>query len=96
MPGSDHFVLLRVHLHFPEAGSLKTKRKDLQSVKVRLRKRFGAAVAEVDHHDLWQRSTLCVALVGGGSEEIERFLHAALPDGVRVERATLSAGEVFH
>ncbi len=65
-------------------------------MKVRLRKRFGASVAEVDHHDLWQRATLNVALAGQGADDVERFLHAALPDGVRVERASLSAEEVFH
>jgi uncharacterized protein YlxP (DUF503 family) len=29
-----------------------------------LQRRFGAAVSETDHHDLWQRATLTAALVG--------------------------------
>src|SRR3954453_12651908 len=52
---------MRVHLHFPEAGSLKGKRAQLNRVKAHLRERMGASVAEVAHHDLWQRSTLAVA-----------------------------------
>ena len=44
-----------VELHFPEAGSLKGKRKYVKSAKAQLQNRFGASVAEVDHHELWQR-----------------------------------------
>ncbi len=47
-----------VELHFPEAGSLKGKRKYVQSAKAQLQRRFGASVAEVAHHDLWQRAGL--------------------------------------
>jgi len=56
-------AILTVELHFPEASSLKGKRHFVRSVKDNLRNRFGAAVAEVDHHDLWQRATLTVACV---------------------------------
>jgi len=52
-----------VELHFPEAGSLKGKRKYVQSAKAQLENRFGASVAEVDHHELWQRCALTAALV---------------------------------
>ena len=54
-------VLMRVHLHFPESGSLKAKRAELNRVKAHLRQRMGASVAEVGHLDTWQRSTLAVA-----------------------------------
>ena len=54
-----------IHLHFPEAGSLKAKRKELSSVKAQLHTRLGVAVAEVDHQDIWQRATLAAALTSG-------------------------------
>jgi len=60
---SGHVAILTVELHFPEAGSLKAKRHHLRSARDQLRNRFGASVAEVDHHDLWQRATLTVACV---------------------------------
>jgi uncharacterized protein YlxP (DUF503 family) len=95
-------VLLQVHLHFPDAGSLKGKRKELQSVKAQLHQRFGAAVAETDHHDLWQRATLTAALVGRTARDadlcadrIERWLDGHFPQGVRVERALLSTDEIL-
>ena len=56
--------LLELELHLPENGDLKGKRRELGSLKASLQRRFGAAVAETEHHDLWQRSTLEIALVG--------------------------------
>src|SRR5919108_56717 len=53
---------MRVHLHFPEAGSLKGKRAELNKVKALLRERLHVSVAEVGHQDSWQRSTLAVAI----------------------------------
>jgi uncharacterized protein len=94
--------LLEIHLHFPENGSLKGKRKELQHLKAQLQRRFGAAVSETDHHDLWQRATLSVALVGPRSgplseaaAKLERYVTSQLPDGVRVERALVSGDELL-
>ena len=96
-------VLLEIHLHFPDNGSLKGKRKELQSLKAQLHQRFGAAVAETDHHDLWQRSTLTVSLVGRTiadvnvcADRIERWLDGQFPQGVHVERGVLSTDEALH
>jgi uncharacterized protein YlxP (DUF503 family) len=69
--------ILTVDLHFPEAGSLKGKRKYVKSAKAQLQHRFGAAVAEVDHHDLWQLARLTVACVAREHREAERLLAEA-------------------
>src|SRR5919206_550251 len=53
---------MRVHLHFPDVGSLKGKRAELNRVKALLRERLHLSVAEVGHQDSWQRSTLAVAV----------------------------------
>jgi uncharacterized protein YlxP (DUF503 family) len=95
---ADTFVvLLRIHLFFPESGSLKAKRAELNSIKAHLRQRMGASVAEVAHQDSWQRSTLAVALTGGSpgrcdeaADGICRALDARFPQGVRVERRLAS------
>jgi uncharacterized protein YlxP (DUF503 family) len=70
--------LLTVELHFPEAGSLKGKRKHVKSAKAQLQNRFGASVAEVDHHDLWQRARLTVACVAREHGDAERLLEEAI------------------
>jgi uncharacterized protein len=90
-------VLMRVHLHFNGVGSLKGKRAELNRVKAHLRERCGASVAEVAHHDTWQRSTLAVAVTSGSpgrcreaADGVCRLLDARFPDGVRVERVLAS------
>ena len=94
-------VALTIHLHLPDNGSLKGKRKELLSARATLTRRFGAAVAEVDDHDLWQKATLAASLVGGSASEleraadsIERYLVGRFPDAVRVERRLLSFTDI--
>jgi uncharacterized protein YlxP (DUF503 family) len=93
---------LEIHLHFPDNGSLKGKRKEITSLKAQLQRRFGAAVAETDHHDLWQRSTLSAALVGreagpltAAADKVERHVIERFPDGVRTERVLISGDELL-
>jgi uncharacterized protein YlxP (DUF503 family) len=69
--------ILTVELRFPEAHSLKEKRMFVRSAKAQLQNRVGASVAEVDHHDLWQRARLTVACVARHAGEAERLLDDA-------------------
>ena len=75
--GAGYVGILSVELHLPEGGSLKGKRKHLLSAKAQLQRRFGASVAEVDHHELWQRARLTVACVARGHREAEELLDGA-------------------
>lgn len=70
-------AILAVELHFPEAGSLKGKRKHVLSAKAQLQNRFGASVAEVDHHELWQRCGLTAAFVARDAREAEALASRA-------------------
>jgi hypothetical protein len=90
-------AILTVELHFPEAASLKGKRHFVRSAKDTLRSRFGAAVAEVDHHDLWQRTSLTVACVarsvhdaGELGDGAERWLRGQDWEVVRLERLLIA------
>jgi uncharacterized protein len=94
--------LLEIRLHFPNNGSLKGKRKELSSLKAHLQRRFGAAVAETDHHDLWQRATLTAALVGrdaGPLRErgagVARYVEAKFPDCAAVECHLVSSDDIL-
>jgi uncharacterized protein YlxP (DUF503 family) len=67
-----HAAAMRIDLRIPEARSLKAKRRVLQSLISDLRDRMSLSVAEVDHHDAWQLSTVGLALVASGAGELER------------------------
>jgi uncharacterized protein YlxP (DUF503 family) len=56
--------VLRLTLHLPEPGSLKSKRHLLRSAIDRVKARFNVSIAEVEDNDLWQRSVVGVAAVG--------------------------------
>jgi len=55
---------LRVEFLVAGASSLKDKRRVVKGLKDRIRHRFNVSVAEVDFHELWQRSAIGVAAVG--------------------------------
>ena len=101
MPSSGFVAVLVIDLHFPEAESLKAKRKELSSIKAQLHGRLGLAVAEVEHHDLWQRARLTAALTSGSlaslsaaADNVERWLLARCPDGVSIERTVASVEDL--
>jgi uncharacterized protein YlxP (DUF503 family) len=94
--------LIEIDLHFPDNGSLKGKRKELASLKAHLQRRFGAAVAETEHHELWQRSTLTAALVGRDAgpvrelgASVERYVDGMFPDRATVECHLVSASDLL-
>jgi uncharacterized protein YlxP (DUF503 family) len=67
-----------IELHLPDVDSLKGKRHILKGLKERVRARFEVAVAEIDHHDIWQRATLAVACVSHDSRHANEVVSKAL------------------
>jgi uncharacterized protein YlxP (DUF503 family) len=57
--------LLTLDIFFPDSHSLKDKRIVLRRLKDRLRK-FNVSIAECDHQDLWQRSTVGIVSISLG------------------------------
>ena len=73
---SGFVAVLTCELHFPDAHSLKEKRHYLRSAKAQLQRRVGASVAEVDHHDLWQRAVLAAVTVSADRVQAEKVLQS--------------------
>ncbi len=69
--------ILSLELFFRGSHSLKDKRMHLRSLKAQLSNRVGCSVAEVDHHDTWQRSRLTLACVTREAAEADRLLDEA-------------------
>lgn len=74
--GCGHVGVVSADLHLPAGGSLKEKRRELRRIKQRLAQRHGCAVAEVDHHDRWQRARITVALVGRDAGEVGALMES--------------------
>ena len=70
--------ILKVTLYIPESGSLKSKRRVLRSLKDRLRNQFNVSVAEVEHHDLWQKTAIGIALVSRDRNHADQSLQTIL------------------
>jgi uncharacterized protein YlxP (DUF503 family) len=68
-------ALERFDLRIPTCGSLKQKRHVVKTLTNGLRSRFNVSVAEVDHHDLWQRTTIAVSAVSGERYHVKRVMH---------------------
>lgn len=70
--------IVRFELHIPGAASLKDKRQVVRAIKDRIAERTRAAVAEVEHQELWQRAAIGVAVVAADGARAREQL-----DGVR-------------
>ncbi len=58
----------------PGCQSVKDKRRVVNSLKDSLRSKYNVSVAEVDHQDKWQRSTVAVALVSESAQNLDSVL----------------------
>jgi uncharacterized protein YlxP (DUF503 family) len=80
--------IVRIELHIPASRSLKDKRQVVRGLKDRIRERVRAAVAEVDHQDLWQRAALGVAVVaadGGQARELVQAVRGLAEQAVEAQ-----------
>ena len=78
---------MRIELHIPAAGSLKSKRAVVRHLVETARQRYGVSASEVSHHELWQRTGLGFCVVAPTAAHAEELLD-------RVERFVLSHPEV--
>src|SRR5947199_2800956 len=70
--------LLRVVIHLPESGSLKSKRQIVSGLLRRLRQELKVSAAEVGELDRWQLAEIAVATVSGDGRQADRVLAAAV------------------
>jgi uncharacterized protein len=76
--------LLTLELHIPDAQSLKDKRQVLRSLKDQLRRDFNVAVAELEHHDTWQRSVVGIVTISNEEKHLREVLEKVLDEADRI------------
>lgn len=65
--------LLTLEIYIPYSHSLKEKRKTLNKIKDRLKKKFNIAFAELDYLDKWQRSKIGVVTLNSRKSMVEKI-----------------------
>lgn len=70
--------LLILDLHIPHARSLKDKRMVLNRLRDRVRNRYNAALAELEHQDKWQRARVGVVTLNSQAHVVEELLQRIL------------------
>jgi len=66
--------VLRLDLHLHGVHGLKEKRGVVRRLLARCRNRYPVSAAEVGHQDLWQRTLLGIAIVGGSEAVVAPIL----------------------
>jgi len=71
--------IAKIEIFFPEPNSLKSKRKILKALIHKLESQFKKiSLAEVDGHDLWQKTTLGISIVGKDQKFVDSKLTSIL------------------
>jgi uncharacterized protein YlxP (DUF503 family) len=64
--------LLTLEIYLPYSHSLKEKRKTINKLKDRLKKRYNIAFAELDYLNKWQRSRIGIATLNTQKRMIDK------------------------
>jgi len=70
--------ILTLHIHIPGCSSLKEKRRRLKPLLTRLHREFNLSVTEMEHHDVWQSTTIACALISKGNGHTQRTLQKVI------------------
>ena len=65
-----------IRLLVPMSHSLKDKRKQIKSIKEKLKSRFNASVAEISLLDDWQHAELGIAMISNDKVFLEKQFRA--------------------
>ena len=69
-----HVGVCKITLRLPENGSLKGKRRVINSLSSRLRNKFNVSVAEVENNETWQIATLGITCVSNSVRHVDEVL----------------------
>lgn len=60
------------------AASLKDKRSVLKRMTDRVKNEYNVSIGEIDHQNLWQRTTLSIVATASSKEAAEREVRRAI------------------
>ena len=72
-----------VRFFIPMAASLKDKRSVLKRMIDRTKNSYNVSIAEIDHQDLWQRTTIALVATASSKDAAEREVRRAIRFGIK-------------
>ncbi|MFC2169440.1 DUF503 domain-containing protein [Acidobacteriota bacterium] len=69
---------MSLEIYLPYAHSLKEKRKRLNSLKDRLKKKYNVAYAELEFQNKWQRAKMGLVSINNKKQVIEKLFQKIL------------------
>ncbi len=87
---------LRLEFRLPNCSSLKEKRRRLRPLLDHLRRRMELSASEVDHHDVWRRTAIGVAVVAPQAGRLDEIIERIRRWALELEHAELVELEVGH
>ncbi len=88
--------LLTLEIYLPYSHSLKEKRKTLNRIKDRLKKKFNIAFAELEYQNKWQRSKIGLVTINAQKRMIENMFHAIIRDIEEIVEGELLQKEIIY
>lgn len=70
--------LCTIELHIAGAQSLKDKRRILKGLLDRVKAHHNVSIAEIDNHDIWQRSTVAFVCVANERKRTDQVLNSVV------------------
>lgn len=72
--------LLTLEIYIPYSHSLKEKRKTLNKLRDRLKKKYNIAFAELDYQNKWQRSIIGLVTLNTQKQIIEKVFQKIIQE----------------
>ena len=91
-----HVAGLRIELRLPACSSLKEKRRRLRPLLDHLRRRMELSASEVGQHDLWQRTTIGIAVVAPQAGRLDEIIERIRGWALDLDEAELVEFDVGH
>lgn len=88
--------LLTLEIYLPYSHSLKEKRKTLNRIKDRLKKKFNIAFAELEYQNKWQRSKIGLVTINAQKRMIENMFHAIVRDIEEIIEGEILQKEIIY
>jgi hypothetical protein len=88
--------LLSLEIFLPFSHSLKEKRKVMNALKDRFRKKYNIAIAELDFQDKWQRAKLGIITLNSQKGFVDQVLQKILAEAEQGLEAEILRSEIFY